>query len=145
MTEPPAAPTRGRGHRLRGALRLVIGLAVAVGVLWVVSGKRSELEGALSYLSHLRWQWLVLAVVAEFLALVSFGALQRQLLEAGGAPMGLGVLTAIAFAGNAIQNSLPAGPLVSRRTLPRSSPPRPPERTLASTRPSATVALSTWS
>ena len=113
MTEPPAAPTRARGHRLRGALRLVIGLAVAVGVLWVVSGKRSELEGALSYLSHLRWQWLVLAVVAEFLALVSFGALQRQLLEAGGAPMGLGVLTAIAFAGNAIENSLPAGPLWS--------------------------------
>src|SRR5205823_1151671 len=62
---------------------------------------------------HLRWQWLVLAVVAEFLALVAFGALQRQLLVAGGAPMGLGLLTAIAFAGNAIQNSLPAGPLWS--------------------------------
>ncbi len=109
----PVAPPQRRGQALRGAVRLVIGLVVAVVALWVVGGKRSELEGALSYLSHLRWEWVLVAAAAEFLAIVSFGALQRILLEAGGAPMGLGLLTAIAFAGNAIQNSLPAGPLWS--------------------------------
>jgi uncharacterized protein (TIRG00374 family) len=109
----PAAPERGRAQRLRGAAHLVLGLAFAVVVLWVVSGKRGELEGALSYLSHLKWEMLVGAATAEFLAIVAFGALQRQLLAAGGADMSLPVATTIAFAGNAIQNSLPAGPLFS--------------------------------
>jgi hypothetical protein len=82
-TAGPAAPPRKKGHRLRGALHLLFGVVVAAVVLYVVGGQRGELEGALSYLSHLRWQWLVLAVTAEFLAIVSFGALQRQLLAAG--------------------------------------------------------------
>ena len=94
-------------------MRLLIGLVVAVVALWAVGGRRGELEGALSYLSHLRWEWLVAAVIAEILAIVAFGALQRSLLDAGGTPMGLGLATAIAFGGNAIQNSLPAGPLWS--------------------------------
>jgi uncharacterized protein (TIRG00374 family) len=112
-TATPVAPTRRRGHRLRGILRLVVGLAFAAVAIWVVTGKRSELEGALSYLSHLRWQWVVIAAAAELFAIVSFGAMQRQLLAAGGVPLSLGMATSIAFAGNAIQNSLPAGPLWS--------------------------------
>jgi uncharacterized protein (TIRG00374 family) len=109
----PAAPARGRAHRLRGAAHLIFGLVLAGVVLWVVSGRRGELEGALSYLSHLKWEWLVGAVATEFLAIVAFGALQRELLAAGRARMSLSVATTIAFAGNAIQNSLPAGPLFS--------------------------------
>jgi uncharacterized protein (TIRG00374 family) len=112
-TAGPAAPPHGRAYRLRGALHLLFGLVVAGVVLYVVGGQRGELQGALSYLSHLRWQYLFGASVAEVLAIAAFGALQRQLLVVGGVHAGLGDMTAIAFAGNAIQNSLPAGPLWS--------------------------------
>jgi hypothetical protein len=102
-----------RHRRLRGALQLVFGLAVAGVALYVVGGQRGELQGALSYLENLKWQWVVMACVTEFLAIVAFGALQRVLLEAGKVHATLADMTAIAFAGNAIQNSLPAGPLWS--------------------------------
>jgi uncharacterized protein (TIRG00374 family) len=108
-----AAPPRAKAHRLRGALHLLFGLVVAAVVLYVVGGQRGELEGALSYLSHLRALYVVVAAVTEVLAIVAFGALQRRLLVAGGVHAGLVDMTAIAFAGNAIQNSLPAGPLWS--------------------------------
>jgi len=109
----PAPPPARRHHRVRGALHLLFGLAVAVVVLWAVGGQRGELQGALSYLEDLKWQWVLTAAAAEILAIVAFGALQRVLLEAGDVQAGLGDMTAIAFAGNAIQNSLPAGPLWS--------------------------------
>jgi hypothetical protein len=102
-----------RHHRVRGALQLVFGLAVAGVVLYVVGGQRGELQGALSYLEDLRWQFVLLAAVMEFLCIVAFGAMQRVLMEAGGVRARLADMTAIAFAGNAIQNSLPAGPLWS--------------------------------
>ena len=81
--------------------------------LWAVGGQRGELQGALSYLEDLRWQWVGMAALTELLAIVAFGALQRELLGAGGVRASLADMTAIAFAGNAIQNSLPAGPLWS--------------------------------
>ena len=88
-----------------------MGLVLAAVALWVVSGKRGELEGAFSYLDHLRWTWLVAALLSEFGAIVAFAAMERRLLAEGGADMGLGLLTGITFAGNAIQNSLPGGPV----------------------------------
>jgi len=102
-----------RHRRLRGALSLLFGLVVAVVVLWAVGGQRGELEGALSYLANLKWQWVAMACVMELLAIVAFGAMQRVLIDAGGVHARLADMTAIAFAGNAIQNSLPAGPLWS--------------------------------
>ena len=115
MTDPaiPAPPPPTRHRRLRGALSLLFGLGVAIVVLWAVGGQRGELEGALSYLEDLKWQWVAMAGVTEFLAIVAFGAMQRVLIEAGGVRASLADMTAIAFAGNAIQNSLPAGPLWS--------------------------------
>jgi len=109
----PAPPRPVRHRRIRGALHLVFGLVVAGVVLWAVGGQRGELQGALSYLEDLKWQWVAMAGVVEFLALVAFGALQRELISAGGVRATLRDMTAIAFAGNAIMNSLPAGPLWS--------------------------------
>jgi putative heme transporter len=96
---------------VRGALQLVVGLVLAAVALWVVAGKRGELEGAFSYLDHLHWTWLVATVLAEFGAIVAFAAMERRLLAEGGADMSLGLLTGITLAGNAIQNSLPGGPV----------------------------------
>src|SRR4029077_11522280 len=109
----PAPPRPVRHRRLRGALHLVFGLGAAALALWAVGGQRGELQGALSYLENLNWEWVALAAVMELLCIVAFGAMQRVLMEAGGVRARLADMTAIAFAGNAIQNSLPAGPLWS--------------------------------
>ena len=81
--------------------------------LHVVYGQRDELAGATVYLEDLRWQWLVGAAAVELASIVAFAALQRRLLRAGHLALPLTTLTTITFAGNAIQNSLPAGPAFS--------------------------------
>jgi putative heme transporter len=82
-------------------------------VIYVVSGRTDELGGATSYLEDLRWYWLAVAGVAEATSIVAYAALQRRLLAAGRVRIGIAALTAITFAGNAIENSLPAGPVWS--------------------------------
>jgi putative heme transporter len=91
--------------------RYVAGLGLAALAFFVVFGRRDELAGATSYLSHLSWPWLVLAVAVEGASLAAFGGLQRCLLRAGGVPVRLGAMTAVALAGNSINNSLPGGPV----------------------------------
>ncbi|MBV8160042.1 MAG: flippase-like domain-containing protein, partial [Acidimicrobiia bacterium] len=112
-TDVPAPPPPIRRRRLKGALRLLFGVIMLVGVLWAVGGQRGELQGALSYFEDLNWAWVLVASIMELLCMVAFGAMQRVLLEAGEVRAGLGDMTAIALAGNAIENSLPAGPLWS--------------------------------
>jgi uncharacterized protein (TIRG00374 family) len=94
-------------------VRLVVSLGLAGFALHIVYGQRDELVGATSYLDNIRWQWLAGAAAVELASMVSFAALQRRLLLAGGVRMSMPTTTAITFAGNAIQNSLPAGPVFS--------------------------------
>jgi uncharacterized protein (TIRG00374 family) len=91
----------------------VIGLGLAALAFYVISGKTDELSGARAYLEDLNWYWLGVAVVAEAASIISFAALQRRLLAAGNVNLGMKPLTGITLAGNAIQNSLPAGTLFS--------------------------------
>ncbi len=94
-------------------VRFVVSLGLAAYALKIVYGQRDELAGATSYLEHIAWQWLAVAVAAEAVSMVAFAALQRRLLLAGGLLMPLATSTTITLAGNAIQNSLPAGPVFS--------------------------------
>jgi uncharacterized protein (TIRG00374 family) len=94
-------------------LRYLISLGMIVLAGYIVSGKTDELGGATGYLEDLRWYWLVIAAMAEAGSIVAFAALQRRLLSAGHVQIGVAPLTAITFAGNAIENSLPAGPVWS--------------------------------
>jgi uncharacterized protein (TIRG00374 family) len=89
--------------------RFVFGLAAAGAAAWLISGKTDELQGATSYLSHLAWGWLLLALVAEGVSYLCFASLQRRLLGAGHVRVPMTPLTGISLAGQAIQNSLPAG------------------------------------
>ncbi len=91
----------------------MVSLGLAAFALHVVYGQRDELAGATTYLDHIRGQWLALAAVVELASIVAFAALQRRLLHAGRVSISLPLMTAITFAGNAIQNSLPAGPVFS--------------------------------
>lgn len=113
VTTPPdppiVAPSAGRWYRVWRVARYVLGLA-AVGVAaWVVSGKTDELSGASTYLHHLRWWWVVVAIGAEAVSYFALASLQRRLLRSGGVRVPIGAMTGIALAGNAIQNSLPGG------------------------------------
>jgi uncharacterized protein (TIRG00374 family) len=94
-------------------VRLVVSLGLAAFAVHVVYGQRDELAGATSYLDNIRWQWLAGAAVVEFFSMVAFAGLQRRLLMAGKVVFPLPIMAAITFAGNAIQNSLPAGPVFS--------------------------------
>jgi len=106
-TGVPASPRR---RRVVHALRIVIGLGLAALALYVVAGHSGEITGATALLEHAHWAWLVLAVPAEAASIVAYAALEGRLLRAGAAPIPLGALLNITLAGNAIQNSLPAGP-----------------------------------
>jgi len=88
-------------------------VALAALALYVVLGKRDELSGASSYLDDLHWQWLAIGAACEAVSIVAYAALQRRLLRAGGANLGMTSLTGITLAGNAIENSLRAGPIFS--------------------------------
>ncbi|HEX9530678.1 MAG TPA: lysylphosphatidylglycerol synthase domain-containing protein, partial [Acidimicrobiales bacterium] len=92
------------------AAQFPIGVVLAGVALYVVFGKRDEIEGASAYLDHLRLYWVAVAVLAEGVALFAFAGLQRRLLASGRLPVGYGPLLAVTYAGNAIANSLPGGP-----------------------------------
>jgi putative heme transporter len=94
-------------------IRFVVSLGLAAYGLYIVYGKRDELAGATSYLTDIRWQWLGGAALVELISMVAFAALQQRLLRAGHVIMRLRTSTSITFAGNSIQNSLPAGPVFS--------------------------------
>ena len=115
---PPAATTETPGgirtYWTTGRiLRYLLSLVLAAVAISIVLGKRDELSGAGAYLDNLRWYWLVVAGAAELVSIMAYAAMERRLLAAGTVPIGMVPLTAIAFAGNAIQNSLPGGPVFS--------------------------------
>ncbi|HMC08161.1 MAG TPA: YbhN family protein [Actinomycetota bacterium] len=109
--EQGPAPPAARRRRWAGqVLHWAVGIGAAVAAFGVVFGRRDELTGALSTLEHLRWPWVVTALAAELGSITAYAGLQRRLLRTGGLAVGLGPLTALTLAANAIQNSLPVGP-----------------------------------
>lgn len=89
--------------------RYVLGIGALVAAVWAVSGKTDELQGATTYLAHLRWWWVVIALVAEAASYLAMSSLQRRLLRAGRVGVPVGSMLGITLAGAAIQYSLPAG------------------------------------
>jgi putative heme transporter len=107
------AAFRARVARAWPVAKYVIGLALAALVFDQLTDQKGELAGTTTALRHLRWAWVVLGVVTEAASLLAFAALQRKLLRAGRVEMSLGRMAAITVAANSINNSLPAGPLLS--------------------------------
>jgi len=105
----PSAQRRRRRWPGR-LLRWAVGIAAAVVAFNALSGRRDELAAAFTILRHLRWTWVLVAVAAEVASIGAYAALQQRLLLAGGLDVGLGPLTGVTLAANAIQNSLPVGP-----------------------------------
>jgi uncharacterized protein (TIRG00374 family) len=88
----------------------VVVIAVVVVVLVRRSGHLS-LVGHL--LTHLRYRWFVAALAAEAGAMLCLGALQRQLMRTAGVRVGLGRMTTITLASNAVAQSVPGGGLLA--------------------------------
>jgi uncharacterized protein (TIRG00374 family) len=89
--------------------RYLVGIGALVAAGWAISGKTDELQGATTYLAHLRWWWLIVAVVAEAASYLAMSSLQRRLLWAGRVRVPVAPMMGITLAGSAIQYSLPAG------------------------------------
>lgn len=127
-TPGPAAPA-GAGRRPPGPARTatpastarrvwrwaryVVGLGLAVLAVWALAGRRGELSGASTYLGHLHWPWITLAVLAEAGSLAAFALVQQRLLAAADVDSTLSQMMSLTLAETAIANSMPAGPLVS--------------------------------
>jgi len=110
---PPDRPVIRTDAGLAGRIwrwaRYVVGLGLAGLAIWAVMGKSDELSGASHYLDHLRWAWVVVALGAEVASYLSFATMQRRLLRAGAVNIPMVPMAGITWAGNSIQNSLPAG------------------------------------
>ena len=88
---------------------MLVFVALALVVIQVAGAHRDELTGTRRYLEDLNWAWIAVAIGAEICSMLSFTALQRRLLSAGGLDVRMRPLVAITLAGNAMANSLPAG------------------------------------
>lgn len=107
-----AQATRGL-RRASPFIRFGLGIGGAALVLWVLSSHTDELSGASSIFDHLRWAWLVPAILVEGVSYLSLALVQRRLLAIGGLAAPLRTLTVITLATQAIINSVPAGGAVA--------------------------------
>jgi uncharacterized protein (TIRG00374 family) len=85
-------------------LLAVLVVAVVAGV-----GRSHDLAEAGRSVIHARWELLVVALGLEATSMVVFARIQQRLLRAGNVKVGLGPMTAITLAGNALALTLPGG------------------------------------
>jgi uncharacterized protein (TIRG00374 family) len=91
-------------------LHPVLGLALMAVAAVVLLGRRGELSGTAASFRHIDTGWMVLAVLAEAVSMLCFALMTGRLLGEAHHPLRLGPLLGITLAGNAVTNSLPAGP-----------------------------------
>ncbi len=101
MMSLKVAPTWRRG------VRFGLQATAAVAVVVVLVDERSLIASSLQVVGHLKWAWLVLALLLEWASMASFAHLQCRLLRAGTARVGLRAVLATVYAGNALSSSLP--------------------------------------
>jgi uncharacterized membrane protein YbhN (UPF0104 family) len=83
-------------------------VAVAVGyIAWIVPGLAGEVAKAFGPLDHVRWGWLIVAILCGVSALVLYGELHRQLLLVGGARLPVATVQGINFVENAVSTTVP--------------------------------------
>ena len=119
VDESGIVPVAGRStwrrvlRRAWPAIRVVIGFAVVVVAVWVLSSKGSELEGFTSVFGTLRWWWVPPAFALEIGSYVCFALMQRDLLMAGHLRPPWWTLLKLTFGSQALTNSLPIGNAVA--------------------------------
>jgi uncharacterized protein (TIRG00374 family) len=114
------SPKRDRTKRLRRelrrlwpALRFVVGIAVVMVGVWVLSSHTDELSGISDAFKNLNWWWVPPAILAEMLSFVCFAGMQYELLRTRGILPPILPLLKVTLASQALNNSLPGGNAVS--------------------------------
>ena len=111
MADQRAAPTAGRN--LKTAARYVLGVVLGAVVLLLLVGKRGDLLTAWRQLRDASLGWVLLAVLAEALSLLTFASLQHRVLRLSGARITMPALFLLTLANDAIANTVPGEPAVS--------------------------------
>ncbi|MDQ6916009.1 MAG: hypothetical protein M3155_09405, partial [Actinomycetota bacterium] len=93
-------------RRIAWTVLFLAGLALA---FQAIAGNLDEIAAAGELLSRPLVVWVVVAVGAEVVSYTFYGAGLQRLLRSGGASLGVGPLTGLALAGQALANALPAG------------------------------------
>ncbi len=101
MTSLKVAPTRRRG------VRIGLRVTTAAAAVALLVDERTLIASSLRVVGHLKWAWLVVAVLLEWASMASFAHLQCRLLKAGTARVGLRAVLATVYAGNALSSSVP--------------------------------------
>jgi uncharacterized membrane protein YbhN (UPF0104 family) len=100
----------GRSRKVR-----IARIAAALGAVAAVAGagvaERSVAAASFARLGHVRWLWIPAALMLESASMAAFAIMQRRLLAAGGASVGIRPMLATTYAANAVSVSVPlAGP-----------------------------------
>jgi uncharacterized membrane protein YbhN (UPF0104 family) len=107
---PHTGPMSSHQGRRRTARVAVVAVAM-VALAGAGVAKRSALAASVAVLGHLQWVWLPAAVMLELASLAALAGVQRRLVLAGGASVGVRPMLATTFAANAVSVSVPlAGP-----------------------------------
>lgn len=108
-TAPPEPERPARRGWLRRHLRTAVSLVglAAAGVF--MAFKFGDITRAAERLTEVEGGWIALAVGAEAASMLVFARLQQRLLRAGGTRLGLGTMTAVTVAANAVTGTLPGG------------------------------------
>ena len=106
------------GRNLKDVIRYVLGVAIGILVLFLLFGRRAELEAAWQQLSRVGagWKgpgWVIAAAGAEAASLWVFAFLQRTVLRLAGTSIPMPGLFALTLANDAIANTVPGEPAVS--------------------------------
>ncbi|HWC39095.1 MAG TPA: hypothetical protein VG476_11230, partial [Acidimicrobiales bacterium] len=109
LRSSPGTGAAGRGVAAVGSTWLRRGAVVAVLAVAVVAGmgRSRDLAAAGHSLLHARWGFIVAALGLEAVSMVVFARIQQHLLRAGSVDVGLGSMTAITLAANALALTLP--------------------------------------
>lgn len=107
---PHTAGAPGRSRKVR-----IARIAAALGAVAAVAGagvaERSVAAASFARLGHVRWLWIPAALMLESASMAAFAIMQRRLLAAGGASVGIRPMLATTYAANAVSVSVPlAGP-----------------------------------
>lgn len=113
MTDHPEAKPEGLLRRSWPWLRWV-GVAIVLTIIGVeIYLILPSLEKAWHNLDRMRWDWVLLCIVAAGLSMDSYGQVQRALLRSAGVKVTQWRSVAVILAGNSMSQTLPAGAVMS--------------------------------
>jgi putative heme transporter len=108
------------GHRaaprrlVRRALNIALVVISVGGLVWLVAAQHAELGSAIAGVGHAHLILVVAAIFCERVSMFAFARMQKTLLRAGGHKLSMVSAIGIAFAGNALSQTVPiAGPGLS--------------------------------